>query len=428
MAKRALLVGCNYPGTKCELHGCANDVRRMRTTLVERFGFDESDILVMLDTDPSTPQPTGANIRSSLNKLINSVQPGDALVFHYSGHGTQVPPENGAPGETDTEEAIVPTDMNLLTDDDFRGLVNQIPDGVTFTFLSDSCHSGGLIDSEKEQIGGGTGTGGAGAPVTFPAGGGDGADAGGGLIGLISQGLQAFAGQSGGQTQTRDFIFPSGGRRQEEEVSGYSQSQGGYAPPPPPHMVSKNIPIDLLTQILSERTGQNVQVGNIRTTIFDMFGEQASPSVKMFVNLALSQLQQGGDQGGWLGTVSSLASQFLQTKLDSQSSEDAANYTAPAEQAGLPGPKNRVDSDVSVLISGCQSDQTSADANPTHNPANSYGAFSNAVQTVLSRNPSPMTNRELVLAVQDVLQQEGFKQRPCLYCSDGKVDSAFICV
>jgi uncharacterized caspase-like protein len=62
----------------------------MRTTLVERFGFDESDILVMLDTDPSTPQPTGANIRSSLNKLINSVQPGDALVFHYSGHGTQV--------------------------------------------------------------------------------------------------------------------------------------------------------------------------------------------------------------------------------------------------------------------------------------------------------------------------------------------------
>jgi uncharacterized caspase-like protein len=90
MAKRALLVGCNYPGTKCELRGCANDVRRMRRTLVERFGFDESDILMMLDTDPSTLQPTGGNIRSSLRKLINSVEPGDVLVFHYSGHGTQV--------------------------------------------------------------------------------------------------------------------------------------------------------------------------------------------------------------------------------------------------------------------------------------------------------------------------------------------------
>jgi hypothetical protein len=45
--------------------------------------------------------------------------------------------------------------------------------------------------------------------------------------------------------------------------------------------------------------------------------------------------QQGGGQGGWLGTVSSLASQFLQRKLDDQSPEDATNYVAPAEQAGV---------------------------------------------------------------------------------------------
>ena len=36
---------------------------------------------------------------------------------------------------------------------DFRALVNKLPQEVTFTFLSDSCHSGGLIDKEKEQIG-----------------------------------------------------------------------------------------------------------------------------------------------------------------------------------------------------------------------------------------------------------------------------------
>jgi hypothetical protein len=137
--------------------------------------------------------------------------------------------------------------------------------------------------------------------------------------------------------------------------------------------------------------------------------------------------QQGGGQGGWLGTVSSLASQFLQTKLDDQSPEDATNYVAPAEQAGIPGPKTRVASDVSILVSGCQTDETSADANPTHSPANSYGAFSNAIQTVLTQNPSPMTNRDLVLAVRKVLAQQGFKQHPCLYCSDGKVDAPFIC-
>lgn len=83
-------MGCNYPGTKVELHGCANDVRRMYKTLISRFGFEESDIMVLLDTNPSGPQPTGANIRSYLNKLIRGVQPGDVLFFHYSGHGTQV--------------------------------------------------------------------------------------------------------------------------------------------------------------------------------------------------------------------------------------------------------------------------------------------------------------------------------------------------
>ncbi|PPD67552.1 hypothetical protein GOBAR_DD35569 [Gossypium barbadense] len=36
---------------------------------------------------------------------------------------------------------------------DFRQLVNQLPKGASFTILSDSCHSGGLIDKEKEQIG-----------------------------------------------------------------------------------------------------------------------------------------------------------------------------------------------------------------------------------------------------------------------------------
>lgn len=90
MAKRALLVGCNYPGTKVELHGCANDVKRMKNTLITRFGFDEEDILVLLDTDRSGMQPTGANIRNCLAKMIAGIRPGDVMVFHYSGHGTQV--------------------------------------------------------------------------------------------------------------------------------------------------------------------------------------------------------------------------------------------------------------------------------------------------------------------------------------------------
>jgi len=36
---------------------------------------------------------------------------------------------------------------------DFRQLVNRLAKGASLTILSDSCHSGGLIDKEKEQIG-----------------------------------------------------------------------------------------------------------------------------------------------------------------------------------------------------------------------------------------------------------------------------------
>lgn len=54
---------------------------------------------------------------------------------------------------------------------------------------------------------------------------------------------------------------------------------------------SKEIPIGMLTQLLSERVGHRVEVGNIRTTLFDMFGKDASPTVKLFAKLALEQLQ-----------------------------------------------------------------------------------------------------------------------------------------
>jgi hypothetical protein len=103
--KLALLVGINYPGTKAELNRC----------LVDRFGFDEDDITVLVDRDSSGPQPTGANIRRALAKLVGDASPGDFLFFHYSGHGTRLPAETGQNDDTGYDECIVPSDMNLIT-------------------------------------------------------------------------------------------------------------------------------------------------------------------------------------------------------------------------------------------------------------------------------------------------------------------------
>lgn len=464
MTKRALLVGCNYPGTKVELHGCANDVKRMHKLLVTRYGFAESDILVLLDTNSSGVQPTGANIRSSLDKLIRGVRPGDVLVFHYSGHGTQVPSEGGVVDETGAEEAIVPTDMNLLTDDDFRALVNKIPAGATFTFISDSCHSGGLIDAEKEQIGNTPAlslhSGGSHCSLGSGSGSGSGV---GDLLGLMQQGFEAFNNRGarsrdfhastetrfdervteyrrdGGEVETferhgrrRDYGDPQHGGEVEYETS-YERGGRGHE-----HveysassaMKSKEIPIGMLTQLLSERVGHRVEVGNIRTTLFDMFGKDASPTVKLFAKLALEQLEKRGHgQPGILGAVSSLATQLLAAKLEGQSSQEASHYMAAAENEQgryRPGRSGRGDksTDVGILLSGCQSNETSADAMPAR--GESYGAFSNAIQMVLGQSSAPLSNRDLILQVRKTLHSQGFKQHPCLYCSDHNSDAPFI--
>lgn len=65
MVKRALLCGCNYPGSAHALNGCINDVRAMASMLTTHYGFAESDIITLIDTDSSGEQPTGANIKVS---------------------------------------------------------------------------------------------------------------------------------------------------------------------------------------------------------------------------------------------------------------------------------------------------------------------------------------------------------------------------
>ncbi|KAG8367754.1 hypothetical protein BUALT_Bualt16G0105700 [Buddleja alternifolia] len=147
--KIALLVGCNYPGTQYELHGCHNDVLAMREVLVTRFGFDPARVELLMDKPGSQIMPTGANVKKALNDMVDRSEEGDVLFFHYSGHGTLIKSRNSSK----KEEAIVPCDFNLITSIDFRQLVNRVPKGATFTILSDSCHSGGLIDKETEQIG-----------------------------------------------------------------------------------------------------------------------------------------------------------------------------------------------------------------------------------------------------------------------------------
>lgn len=145
---RALLVGVNYTNTRCELRGCYEDVRRMRSLLVDQFGFADGDIVAMLDS-PGALQPTRAGILAEASRLAGSSQLGDVLVFHFSGHGAQVTDPHGME-EDGLNEVVLPCDWfraGMITDDELsRALVDPLPSGVRLVAIMDCCHAGTGLD------------------------------------------------------------------------------------------------------------------------------------------------------------------------------------------------------------------------------------------------------------------------------------------
>eukprot|EP00891_Asterochloris_glomerata_P006541 jgi/Astpho2/6541/gw1.00099.4.1_t len=118
--------------------------------LKTRFGFHNDGILQMTDEmqDP-TRVPTGYNIRQGIRWLMTDLTPGDSLIFHYSGHGSQQrdPLGEERDGMNDT---LCPVDFKtagMIIDDELNALLcNPLPPGVRLHAIIDACHSGTVLD------------------------------------------------------------------------------------------------------------------------------------------------------------------------------------------------------------------------------------------------------------------------------------------
>lgn len=145
--KKALLVGINrYPDPNNELKGCVNDVRQMAETLKGRYGFaGDGNTRILTDAHATTKA-----ILDGLAWLSAGASPGDSLVFHYSGHGSQVSDRNGDETSDGLDEILCPYDLDWdrpLTDDDLAAACADVPRGALLTVILDCCHSGtGLRD------------------------------------------------------------------------------------------------------------------------------------------------------------------------------------------------------------------------------------------------------------------------------------------
>lgn len=83
--KLALLVGINQYRDS-PLQGCVTDVELQRHLLIHRFGFNLKDIVILTDE-----KATRQGILTAFEEhLIKQAKPDDIVVFHFSGHATQV--------------------------------------------------------------------------------------------------------------------------------------------------------------------------------------------------------------------------------------------------------------------------------------------------------------------------------------------------
>ncbi len=142
MADRAVLVGINrYQMANSDLSGCVNDVTNIRDSLIKFFGFEAEDMRVVTDE-----RATKKNIVERLKWLVKGAKAGDRLVFHFSGHGSQVRDRDGDELKDKLDEILCPHDMDwdgtYLVDDELRKLFAGLPKGCALEVLLDSCHSG----------------------------------------------------------------------------------------------------------------------------------------------------------------------------------------------------------------------------------------------------------------------------------------------
>ncbi len=146
--KLALLVGINdYPSGIRPLQGCLTDIEMQRELLIHRFGFNPQDIREVKDKEA-----TRDNILTAFEEhLIEQAEPGDVVIFHYSGHGTQVIDPTPIKSQ-EHHSTLVPIDANTESSGVVRGIMGKtlflLMSAIrtdNLTVVLDSCYSGGGV-------------------------------------------------------------------------------------------------------------------------------------------------------------------------------------------------------------------------------------------------------------------------------------------
>lgn len=141
---KAVLVGINKYGGGNDLQGCVNDVLITRDILRSRYAVLERDIRMLVDY-----RATKQAIMERLEWLVSQSKKEKNLLFHYSGHGAQVPNKDyTVDREVDGfDEVMCPVDFDWvaskwISDDEIYELLKKKEKDCRLVMIFDCCHSG----------------------------------------------------------------------------------------------------------------------------------------------------------------------------------------------------------------------------------------------------------------------------------------------
>jgi hypothetical protein len=141
-----LILALDYPGTGHELT-CTDDGNNM-ADLADQSGISKENIVMLTNNECNY-----ANVEAHIKEVAGRCQPGDYFVFNYSGHGANVPDEDGDEKDGQDEALCLVTEegeldfSKFMTDDNFAEIVaDSCEDGVKILIMCDCCHSGTIGD------------------------------------------------------------------------------------------------------------------------------------------------------------------------------------------------------------------------------------------------------------------------------------------
>ena len=143
--KIAVIFGCNYYGQN-SLYGCINDANDIKRFLLQKRGFEASNVLTVYDK-----KMTRNNMFKTLEQLalqtLAIAKRGEvpAVFLYYSGHGVQVPDTKNIESDG-SAEALVPYDFEkgqLVVDYElFDRFIKKLSPTTELFIFTDCCNSG----------------------------------------------------------------------------------------------------------------------------------------------------------------------------------------------------------------------------------------------------------------------------------------------